>query len=629
MGHEYGVKPLLDDDELSDSEFGRTINPFKSSSTTDAPSRGSSTQSTSSGTLTTLTPSLSPQSQPAGEGFTDVFGKAPFSQKKRGSSAQGYPLPADDPFSKVPFRKPPKPAEKNPRSPGCEMPHAFINKAVFVTSQNMDGNTGGSSSHNASVFDRAPFSKRQSKPIAPPSAENIAYTPGGTSDGRSPTATATAMGGVRSPSRSPDSQLQQAKTHKCSQVRTSLTFPNIALTTKSPSPSEKSTKLAEYPKQSPPESIANLDLFGAGGFAQVSTFSMGKDNEACMSNFAGSTSQINQPFSHGNDTYQMSSPPESNSSSVSNLPKISGDATQNLFSSQQQSLSPPFRGHTEEKLNPSKYQTQSGSVKAAADMEYTSNSSKYTQFGSNTKGSSNSSNTEEGAGFTKYSQFGNTKVTSNSEDLSTASSKYTQFGSAAKNTSKSTTPHKPEKTRSHGRKGKSQLLNDGSDSESPDSDMEAEQTTPRGNKVKEKARSVKSSSANQKREPDENADDIGSLKRKEKELRRKVNKTPKPAGLTQFANLGFCDLDSERDDENTASSSMLNTSMDGALRTRNIEDMYANEAIRGGDRGGFGGEGGGNSNTLPRVGGKRQKAKMAIGKEKEGKLIQNYQANFV
>lgn len=79
VGHEFGVKPLLDDDELSDTEGGKpsvTMNPFLAQD--EELSQCSSVMSTGSVTM-------SPQSSlsPVDVATRDVFGAAPFRQKSR------------------------------------------------------------------------------------------------------------------------------------------------------------------------------------------------------------------------------------------------------------------------------------------------------------------------------------------------------------------------------------------------------------------------------------------------------------------------------------------------------------------------------------------------------------------
>ena len=82
IGHQYGVKPLIDDDELSDSELNnqsQTLsNPFSNSS-----SRGSSAMSASSAIFMQNSPAMSPQSQNSEDSAVNV----------------------GDPFINVPFKK--------------------------------------------------------------------------------------------------------------------------------------------------------------------------------------------------------------------------------------------------------------------------------------------------------------------------------------------------------------------------------------------------------------------------------------------------------------------------------------------------------------------------------------------
>ena len=98
IGHQYGVKPLIDDDELSDSELNnqsQTLsNPFSNSS-----SRGSSAMSASSAIFMQNSPAMSPQSQNSEDSAINV----------------------GDPFINVPFKK--KHMAKKKHKTSEEPPH--------------------------------------------------------------------------------------------------------------------------------------------------------------------------------------------------------------------------------------------------------------------------------------------------------------------------------------------------------------------------------------------------------------------------------------------------------------------------------------------------------------------------
>lgn len=110
VGHEYGVKPLLEDDELSDSEAGAS-NPF--------------------------TPNQR-QSKHSAKTEQDVFGQAPFphsrdsSAKRRSKVASPASVEAKssplDPFAHVPFMG----KLKSGKSRGKASEHIFVNNAAIL-----------------------------------------------------------------------------------------------------------------------------------------------------------------------------------------------------------------------------------------------------------------------------------------------------------------------------------------------------------------------------------------------------------------------------------------------------------------------------------------------------------------
>lgn len=220
VGHEYGVRPLLDDndDELSDSEAhqANTKNPFRGN---EQSSRGSSVLSGGSNTtyVGLNTPPLSPESQQSQDSTNDIFSIAPFKRiKNKGLSLMSpvQKVQDEDVFSKAPFK-----ARSPSSGRGSTGTLTFTNPAA----QDVD------------VFSNAPFKNNSSKttPVAPISPASVE---------------------MRSPSQSPESQglLNSAKTQSVA---------GVGLT--------------------PPISPGQLDLFGSGNFANM-TFDQAKAQKAYL-----------------------------------------------------------------------------------------------------------------------------------------------------------------------------------------------------------------------------------------------------------------------------------------------------------------------------------------------------------
>ncbi len=234
VGHEYGVRPLLDDDELSESETGQNHKEVAGSS------RGSSAMSASSSAFVGIgTPPMSPQSQQSDQdtSLQDVFLQAPFSGPKRSSRKKHHKLMCsppvrvdDDPFSKVPFvssrNKLKSPLDSLSSSIGSGGSMTYVNQAVMAEND-MD------------IFGNAPFKGTKSPLGKGYSAESSTCSP--------------ATIEMRSPSQSPDAAglvLGVGRVHTPNRPGS-----DIAMQTAAPTP---------------PISPRQVDLFGSGNFSNVS-----------------------------------------------------------------------------------------------------------------------------------------------------------------------------------------------------------------------------------------------------------------------------------------------------------------------------------------------------------------------
>ena len=148
VGHEYGVRPLLDDDELSDSEFGRAdTNPFRSAAQKLLKQGDKSTLATGGGGspfAVTLPALSSPAQQQQPDAQFDVFFNAPFrlddfraKTVSRSGSSTASPRPvnvaaavAADPFTNAPLNRSVTSSKSPPSSEG-----AFVNKVAFMNEQ--------------------------------------------------------------------------------------------------------------------------------------------------------------------------------------------------------------------------------------------------------------------------------------------------------------------------------------------------------------------------------------------------------------------------------------------------------------------------------------------------------------
>ena len=176
VGHAHGGRPLLDDDELSDSETPKEP----------VPSRGSSAMSGGSSALMSLgTPTTSPMSAQSEGSNPDPFSGAPFKKKdsrKKRPSVKSPPqkVNLDDPFAKAPFRSGSAGLAKTKSPPKSGTPTMYVNQAVVMVDQddpfvflNARGGSAMSSTISpASVEMRSPS---QSPGVAQP--VNIAQQP--------------------------------------------------------------------------------------------------------------------------------------------------------------------------------------------------------------------------------------------------------------------------------------------------------------------------------------------------------------------------------------------------------------------------------------------------------------------
>ena len=166
VGHEYGVKPLLDDDELSDSE--QKVNPFGKPVSSKGSSLGGGVYDGSAGLpsgqgLDGLPP-RHPDSSPAMDHnkTMDIFGEAPFRKEVKRKPKMTSPatrMDSEDVFNKAPFKH----TRVKALSPPQHGSLTFVNQAVM-------GDTD--------VFQAAPFKGSKgslhshgSTPVSPSNAE--------------------------------------------------------------------------------------------------------------------------------------------------------------------------------------------------------------------------------------------------------------------------------------------------------------------------------------------------------------------------------------------------------------------------------------------------------------------------
>ena len=224
VGHQYGVKPLLDDDELSDSEFGRCDKNQASKQKEVVTSRGSTAMSDASSALSTLTPPTSPQSQPSEEAnnSADVFTAAPFKvkrgSKKKRSSKPSTPKNMDnaDVFANAPFKV---------KTPTVRSPSENLgNENVYVSHQQM----APVEERKFDVFGNMPFTRLSSNVSPAGSNPSTTVSPSNVE--------------MRSPSQSP-AEAGAAARNKQSPMQMGAPTPPV----------------------SPPQ----VDLFGSGNFASM------------------------------------------------------------------------------------------------------------------------------------------------------------------------------------------------------------------------------------------------------------------------------------------------------------------------------------------------------------------------
>ncbi len=235
MGHEYGVKPLLDDDELSDSDLNPLApqaNPFTKDHSS---SRGSSAMSSGSAAFITNSPALSPQSQNSEDSainMADPFINVPFSKKfssakKRISKIKSpsQKLENEDIFGGAPFKR----VGKAMSPAGNKMVTTYVNPVA-------DQYVNPIADHPEDIFGNAPFhgSKHSSKA---PTPSSVTMSP---------------SVDMRSPSQSPEGV-------GVSLVPSSLSRENI------PMSGDGGSSQLVPPAMSP----GQIDLFGSGNFAEM------------------------------------------------------------------------------------------------------------------------------------------------------------------------------------------------------------------------------------------------------------------------------------------------------------------------------------------------------------------------
>ena len=298
IGHQYGVKPLIDDDELSDSELNNQSqslsNPFSNSS-----SRGSSAMSANSAIFLQNSPAMSPQSQNSEDSainMADPFMNVPF--KKKHNSKKKHMLiksplskqEGGDAFSNAPFHP-----KKTISPQDTVMGSIYVNPAA-----------------DEDIFQNAPFrgSKSSSK-AATPSSTTI--SPSNVVD-------------LRSPSQSPEGV-------NAPMIPPSISRDNISM-----------------PQQQlvPPMSPGQVDLFGSGNFADL-TFGQAQAQAAQIANQyqqrPASQPQYTTSASPATVAYQGRMPGKGTSLSQSRSP-IDNYANQDLFGAQ------PFGGQVLTEMSP-------------------------------------------------------------------------------------------------------------------------------------------------------------------------------------------------------------------------------------------------------------------------------------
>lgn len=483
VGHEYGVKPLLDDDELSDSEFGRSsVNPFQGKEP--ASSGGSST--------------LSPQSQLSDEAPSlDVFSKAPFPKssvkKKKTTSRHASSLQnkqgkspdvTNDPFANVPFNN-----RKNvPQAASLLLEgdlgkHYFVNKVALLSDQSVN------------VFDHVPFRNRG----------NV----------QSPN-----LAGTNSPKQSqysaisPTSPTSQTISPMSVEVRSLSQSPDVDSVSKTASPNYRDSLQAIKEDSCKP----NMDLFGSCNFSEMS-----------LSEAQGKIS------SQERTGRQTVSPKQPVSAGTSPCPAIASKGERSCNVSNSTSPISPTSTSPYQQISKNYYYKEDTKQKAI------------------------------------------------------------------------------DKTLHHGNDEDNQLLQkDSSGSSSPVNEMEGHLvTTPSNKKIAAKTKYYSQRSSMEHLQ-DENFVSVGEVntsgsfrKKDKRKLPKQSKSTP---GITEFANLGFCDFDpvaqekeyfssSHQIEDCVGSNNILNTSMDGALKSSSvIKNVNISEHLGG-------------SNTLPRAGSKKVKNK--------------------
>ena len=278
VGHEHGGRPLLDDDELSDSEVPKET----------VPSRGSSAMSASSTLMSVGTPTTSPLSAHSEEGKVDPFSGAPFIKKKDSKKKRpkvkspAQKITSDDPFAKAPFRAGSAGLAKTRSPPQSNTPTMYINQAV---DQEVD------------PFISAPFKSSRSSAVAiPPGNEVTTVSPASVE--------------MRSPSQSPEVQ-------NCAMPPT----PPVRDILMQMSSSNTSTS---------PLSPAQVDLFGSGNFAEMSYRQMHEQMNRLDQRYLLHAQYQSPP--HGTaPSFPAQSPPQVSMSPQNNFAPSGTQPTEDLF----------------------------------------------------------------------------------------------------------------------------------------------------------------------------------------------------------------------------------------------------------------------------------------------------------
>lgn len=247
VGHNYGVKPLLDDDELVGAE--------EDQETLD----GMSTPSQASGVTSPSTAGTSPVTSPTfDQGQQDVFAAAPFLKRprKKPKSSTVAAQPADgsgDVFTKAPFKaKTPVKPKSPPSVPGSRSNSLYS-----------EGQVTGGVNVNEDPFGKAPFISKGSK-------GSSASTP--TSSAVSPVSDKTVS--YRPPSLSPQADVGIKQSSSMISVQSQTATFKISPDQR-PLPPVPKPSASKQPEPQP-KTDGKPDMFGSVPFTSMSSYSSGE-----------------------------------------------------------------------------------------------------------------------------------------------------------------------------------------------------------------------------------------------------------------------------------------------------------------------------------------------------------------